>query len=159
MEAGDSNGTLSFIGRSDTPLFLGRTEPLATNATSFSFFKICRSIDEGERCVAYDVKYLPYTKGQPMIEQEINYFVPFPDIVSRMVPTFLFYTELEITAVLAPKEVAPILGCSETEPLLLLRRRFMDQDRLCIGYGERYQRQGAQSGTITARSGYQTQPG
>ena len=121
--------------------------------------KICRSIDEGERCVAYDVKYLPYTKGQPMIEQEINYFVPFPDIVSRMVPTFLFYTELEITAVLAPKEVASILGCSETEPLLLLRRRFMDQDRHCIGYGERYQRQGAQSGTITARSGYQTQSG
>ena len=67
--------------------------------------------------------------------------------------------ELEITAVLAPKEVAPILGCSETEPLLLLRRRFMDQDRHCIGYGERYQRQGAQSGTITARSGYQTQSG
>ena len=119
--------------------------------------KICRSIDVDGRCVAYDVKFLPYTKGQPMIEQELNYFVPFPDIVSRMVPTFLFYTELEITAVLAPKEVAPILNCAENEPLLLLRRRFMDQNRHCIGYGERYQRQGAESGKITAHSGYQTQ--
>ena len=113
----------------------------------------------GDRCVAYDIKYLPYTKGLPMIEQEISYFVPFPDIVSRMVPTFLFYTELEVTAILAPKEVAPILGCAETEPVLLLRRRFMDQDRHCIGYGERYQRQGVESGKLTAHSGYPTKHG
>ena len=93
-----------------------------------------------------------------MIEQELSYFVPFPDIVSRMVPTFLFYTELEISAVLPPKEVAQILGCSDTEPVLLLRRRFMDQDRCCIGYGERYQLQGATFGKLTASSGYRTQP-
>ena len=121
--------------------------------------RICRSIDQDGACCAFDIKYLPYTRGKPMIEQELNYFVPFPDIVSKIVPTFLFYTELEISAVLPPKEVAQVLGCSETEPVLLLRRWFMDQDRHCIGYGERYQQQGTTFGKLTAHSGYQVQRG
>ena len=43
MEAGEVKGTLSAMGRSDTPLFRGSTEPLATKDTSFSSFRICRS--------------------------------------------------------------------------------------------------------------------
>lgn len=119
--------------------------------------KICRSIDQGDLCVACDIKYLPYEKGTPLLEQELNYFVPFPDIVAQIVPTFLFYTELEISAVSAPQDIAQVLGCAPGDPLLLLQRRFMNQEHRCIGYGARYQRQCFGHGSLTAHSGYHIQ--
>ena len=42
MDAGDWKGTLSAMGKSETPLFLGSTEPLATKATSFSSLRMRR---------------------------------------------------------------------------------------------------------------------
>ncbi len=116
--------------------------------------EICRNIEDNGQCTAYDVKYLPYTRGKPMIEQEINYFVPFPDIVSLLVPTFLFYTRLELSAQFPPADAASVLGCSVDEPVLVLCRYFMDQNDRCIGYGRRYQSQHGGKGKLLAFSGY-----
>ena len=55
--------------------------------------KICRGEDTDGRRTALDFKYLPYAKGKPMLEQELNYFVPFPDIVAQIVPPFLFFMD------------------------------------------------------------------
>lgn len=114
--------------------------------------EICRLISEDSARVAYDIKYLPYVKGNPMIEQEINYFVPFPDIVSRIVPTFFFYTRMEIEAALPPEKVARRLGCAPTDPVLVITRYFMDQNEACIGYGRRYLRKDHEK--LVAFSGY-----
>jgi len=121
--------------------------------------KICRGEDTDGRRTALDFKYLPYAKGKPMLEQELNYFVPFPDIVAQIVPPFLFYTRLEIHAVLPPKPVAELLNCPETVPVLLLERFFMDQNDSCIAYGRRYQLQSEDAPSLTALSGYPTRYG
>ena len=114
--------------------------------------EICRLISEDSGRVAYDMKYLPYIKGNPLIEQEINFFVPFPDIVSRMVPTFFFYTRMEIEAALPPEQVAFRLGCVPADPVLVISRYFMDQKDACIGYGRRYLRKDHEK--LVAYSGY-----
>ena len=42
MDTGDRKGTASFIGREETPDFLGRTAPFATNATRPCSFRASR---------------------------------------------------------------------------------------------------------------------
>ncbi len=114
--------------------------------------EISRSIKNKGTAVAYDVKYLPYTKGTPLIEKEINYSV-FPDIIAAKAPPFAFYTKMEIGAELPTERVANALHCGNSEPMLVIFRYFIDHNDQCIGYGKKYLR--SEYGRLVARSGYQ----
>ncbi|WP_155310357.1 GntR family transcriptional regulator [Desulfosarcina ovata] len=97
--------------------------------------KICRVIKQDKQPLAFDVKYLPYDKGTPIIETELNYAV-FPEIAAAKSAPFAFYTKMEITAELPDDETANILRCEKKVPLLVVTRRFIDQSGKCIGYGK-----------------------
>ena len=47
--------------------------------------------------VGLEIKYLPYDKGIPSIENEINYAV-FPEAANAKTDSFSYYTQLEISA-------------------------------------------------------------
>ncbi len=59
--------------------------------------EICRILLQGDWPIAYDIKYLPYEKGFPLIEAEIKYAV-FPEIAETKTAPFAFYTEMMIQA-------------------------------------------------------------
>ena len=99
--------------------------------------------------VAYDEKYLPYNKGEPLLEAEIKYAL-FPEIINS--PPFAFYTKMEIGSERAGKNIGKILECDENESLLVLYRHVIGQDAKHLGYGKKYLTQ--KWGKLEATSGY-----
>lgn len=111
--------------------------------------EISRLVMKNDLPVAYDLKYLPYDKGHPTIEREIQYAV-FPEIVASKTTPFAFYTTLSLTAENAREPVARELNCPVGVPLLVMRRFIISRDSF-LGYGIRYMTDGF--GPITGRSG------
>lgn len=113
--------------------------------------KISRIILTGGRPVAYDVKFMPYDRGTPLIEAEIQYAV-FPEIAAAKTAPFAFYTEMDICAELPRPEVQKALKCGENSPLLVARRLLIGQNHKKIGYGTKYML--PEYGSLRATSGY-----
>ena len=86
-----------------------------------------------------EYKYMPYEKGSPSIEEEINYAV-FPDPAIEKSYSFNYYTEVEVQAATARGEVLSLLRCEEHEPLLQISRLFITQDDQYIAYSKQYLR-------------------
>lgn len=89
--------------------------------------------------VAYDVKYVPYERSVPMVENEMRFAISTVPDLSGVEP-FDYYTTIEVSAVGAPARVAKALGCPEQTPLLLVERVFVRQDGKKIGYSMQYSR-------------------
>lgn len=104
-----------------------------------------------EQQFGLEVKYLPYAKGLPSIESEINFAV-FPDAADAKAASFSYYTQLNIQAVNAPDELLSLLGCRKEEPLLLISRIQITQSGTHIGYSKQYLR--APYGQLGGVSGY-----
>lgn len=113
--------------------------------------EICRVIKKGIKPVSYDIKYIPYDKGTPIIEEEIHYAV-FPKIAAAKSAPFAFHTNLEITAELPSETIAKLLSCSIDTPLLVVYRTFIGQEGNRIGYGKKYMIK--EYGSLKATSGY-----
>ena len=111
--------------------------------------KISRIITMHDDPVAYDEKYLPYNKGEPVIEAEIKYAV-FPVLVKS--PPFAFYTRMEIGSVNADKPLCGILKCEENESLMVMYRYCIGQDGTRLGYGKKYLTK--KWGRLDATAGY-----
>lgn len=118
---------------------------------SLRVIEISRIIKKEGKPIAYDMKYLHYEKGTPLIENEINYSV-FPEIIAAKAAPFAFYTQMEIGAELPGRQAAEALGCKESEPVLVIYRYFIDHSNHCIGYGKKYMNYSY--GRIHAKSGY-----
>lgn len=88
---------------------------------------------------AYDVKYVPYERAVPMVENEMRFAVSTVPDLSGVEP-FDYYTTIEVSAVGAPAKVAKVLGCAPDTPLLLVERLFVRQDGKKIGYSMQYSR-------------------
>ena len=101
--------------------------------------------------VGLEIKYLPYDKGIPSIENEINYAV-FPEAANAKTDSFSYYTQLEISAVSPVPDLLPLLECKKNEPLLLISRIFITQDGKRIGFSKEYLRQ--PYGSLSGYSGY-----
>lgn len=99
--------------------------------------EIVKTISIGAVIVAYDLKYLPYDKGQPLIEAELQYAV-FPQIAAAKTAPFAFSTKMEITAESANQELATTLKCEVGTALLVVKRYLSDKDCEIIGYGKQY---------------------
>lgn len=113
--------------------------------------EISRVIKKEGKPIAYDIKYLPYEKGTPLIENEINYSV-FPEIIAAKAAPFAFFTQMEIGAELPGRQAADALRCRMEEPMLVIYRYFIDHSDHCIGYGKKYMNHAY--GRVHARSGY-----
>jgi Transcriptional regulators len=113
--------------------------------------KISRIILRSDDPIAYDVKYLPYDKGTPIIEAEIKYAV-FPEIATKKAAPFGFFTRMQIGVETASAEVKRALHCSDNEPLLVVTRYIIGANKQKIGYGKKYMR--SSYGQLEAYSGY-----
>lgn len=92
---------------------------------------------DGDQFLGIRIKYVPYDKGYPSIEDEINFAV-FPDAASAKHSSFSYYTQLRIQAVVAPDEIIPLINCEKNEPLMLISGIDISQTGSRIGYSKRY---------------------
>jgi len=87
-----------------------------------------------EEPIAYDVKYLPYDKGRPNLEDEIGY-ATFPEIASTHSPLFSVKKELRIWPEISDEESNKLLGLKEQHPLLVIEQKCIDNNGKPIVWG------------------------
>ncbi|MBK5244355.1 MAG: GntR family transcriptional regulator [Eubacteriaceae bacterium] len=86
---------------------------------------------------AYDIKYIPYYRGIPIVEKEIRY-ATFPEMVAKKNSIFAMTKKLKIRAVAAKGEVSRILDVLDGEPLLVVEQKLLDEKDHPIGWGLMY---------------------
>lgn len=86
---------------------------------------------------AYDIKYIPYYRGIPIVEKEIRY-ATFPEMVAKKNSIFAMTKKLKIKAIAAKGEVSRILDVMEGEPLLVVEQKLLDEKDHPIGWGMMY---------------------
>lgn len=84
--------------------------------------------------IAYDIKYLPYDKGQPIIEEEIGY-ATFPEIVTNQFSLFSVKKELKIWPEISNEESNKLLRLKEAHPLLVIEQKCINNDGKPIVWG------------------------
>ena len=103
------------------------------------------------KAVTCDEKYIPYRRGEPVVEKEINY-VEFPDMFAERFPPVSMWVRLEVATSAAPRDVARLLGYAEGQTLMVVRRYIYSGNAECVGYTKRWV--GMDYGPIVAKSGY-----
>lgn len=93
---------------------------------------------EGEP-VAYDVKYLPYCKGMPIVEKEIQY-ATFPEMVAKKMSLFAIRKELIIYTQMPDEEIKKYLNIYSDLPLMVVEQKLYDREERPIGLGITYYR-------------------
>lgn len=86
---------------------------------------------------AYDIKYIPYYRGIPIVEKEIRY-ATFPEMVAKKNSIFAMTKKLKIRAIAAKGEVSHILDVLDGEPLLVVEQKLLDEKDHPIGWGLMY---------------------
>ncbi|MDD3314530.1 MAG: GntR family transcriptional regulator [Syntrophaceticus sp.] len=90
-----------------------------------------------EQLAAYDIKYMPYIKGKPLIEKEIQY-IPFTKMVAKHGELFSVKNEVTILAAAADQEVASMLATPPGSPLLVIEQKLLSAEQKPIGWGKTY---------------------
>ncbi|ATW27183.1 GntR family transcriptional regulator [Candidatus Formimonas warabiya] len=98
---------------------------------------ILRLVYSNEEPIAYDVKYLPYDRGKPIVEKEIQY-ATFPDMVAKKSSPFAIKKELSIFTEPSKPKINKMLRLKESEPLLVVEQSLYDQEDQPIGWGKTY---------------------
>ena len=114
--------------------------------------EVSRIIKRRGAPVALDLKYIPYEKGLPTLESEMDYAV-LPEIAAAKTSAFAFSTTMQIAAELASPTVVGLLGCPPDVPLLTVYRWLTDQQARRVGYGVKYML--PEYGRLEAKSGYE----
>lgn len=102
---------------------------------------------------AYDEKFFPYVKGEPLIERELHY-AEFPDVFTDQYVPRKIWTNMEIRTGEAPDAVCTALGCPQGETLLLVRRTVLADENTPIGFGRRWY--APDFGVLTAVSNFRS---
>lgn len=87
--------------------------------------------------VAYDIKYLLYYKGMPIVEKEIER-ATFPEMVSGSMSAFALKKELTISAQMPDEEVKRYLNIYDELALLVVEQRIYNDENKPIGVGVTY---------------------
>ncbi|MBS4024475.1 MAG: GntR family transcriptional regulator [Clostridia bacterium] len=87
--------------------------------------------------VAYDVKYLKYQKGMPIVEKEIEHAV-FPEMFSKEMPISALKKELLIYAQAPDEDIKRLLKIYDELPLLVVEQKIYNPDDKPIGLGTTY---------------------
>lgn len=123
-------------------------------SSQWPVIKISKTLMLHNQPVAFDLKYLPYDKGTPIVEAEMHYAV-FPEIAAEKTAPFAFYTKMRIGAEQGTDEICQALRCKKEEPLLVIHRYLIDKDERRIGFGKKYLLKGY--GFLEAVSGYRAE--
>ncbi|AET67693.1 transcriptional regulator [Desulfosporosinus orientis DSM 765] len=87
--------------------------------------------------IAYDIKYLLYSKGMPIVEKEIEQ-ATFPEIISGSMSAFSLKKELTIYAQIPDKEIKNHLNIYDELALLVVEQKIYNEDNkpmgLCVTY-------------------------
>ncbi|WP_373482073.1 GntR family transcriptional regulator [Acetobacterium sp.] len=86
---------------------------------------------------AFDIKYIPYYRGIPIVEKEIRY-ATFPEMVAKKNSIFAMTKKLKIRAMAAKGEVSQVLDIMEGDPVLVVEQKLMDEKDHPIGWGMMY---------------------
>lgn len=89
--------------------------------------------------VAYDVKYLLYHRGMPIVEKEIQH-ATFSEMVSKATPIFALKKELTIYAQLPDEDMKHYLNIYDELPLLVVEQKLYSKDNKPMGLGITYYR-------------------
>lgn len=84
--------------------------------------------------IAYDVKYLPYYRGIPIVEKEIRY-ATFPEMVSKNTSLFAIRKELVISAQMPDKEIREYLNIHHELPLMVVEQKLYNKENKPMGFG------------------------
>jgi GntR family transcriptional regulator len=87
--------------------------------------------------VAYDVKYLLYQKGMPVVEKEIEQ-ATFPEMMSKSIPLFALKKEIVIYAKQPDEEIKRYLNIYDELPLLVVEQKLYNKDDRPVGLGTTY---------------------
>lgn len=95
--------------------------------------------NEGEP-IAYDIKYLPYVKGMPIVEKEIEQ-ATLPEMMSKDISPFSIHRHISIYAQLASdtiKQQLLVKDCQEPLAILVVEQKLLGIDKKPIGFGITY---------------------
>ena len=84
--------------------------------------------------VAYDVKYLLYNKGMPIVEEEIEK-ATFQEMVSSNIPIFALKKRLNISAQIPNEEIKRYLNIYDELALLVVEQKLYNNENKPIGIG------------------------
>ncbi|NTW72130.1 MAG: GntR family transcriptional regulator [Eubacteriaceae bacterium] len=93
-------------------------------------------INDGDP-VAYDIKYIPYYRGMPIVEKEIHY-ATFPEIVAKKKSLFAINKELKIRVQRPDAEIKAVLNIEDTDPVMAIEQKLLDENSKPIGWGVTY---------------------
>ncbi|MCL6477289.1 MAG: GntR family transcriptional regulator [Peptococcaceae bacterium] len=99
---------------------------------STKVFMIRRLINGKNGPAGIDVKYLPYLKGKPVLENEIEY-ADFPEIVARHTDVTIHKIEMKISAVPLLPEEAELLKTVAGHPALCVVQGIYAKDGKSLG--------------------------
>ncbi|OLN29479.1 GntR family transcriptional regulator [Desulfosporosinus metallidurans] len=84
--------------------------------------------------VAYDVKYLLYSKGMPIVEKEIEQ-ATFQEMVSNGTPIFALKKKISISAQIPNEEIKRYLNIYDELALLVVEQKLYNNENKPIGIG------------------------
>ncbi|MFZ7121210.1 MAG: GntR family transcriptional regulator [Eubacteriaceae bacterium] len=87
--------------------------------------------------IAYDMKYIPYYRGMPIVEKEIHYST-FPEIVAKKKSLFAINKELKIKVEKPSSEIIENLQIDKYEPVMVIEQKLLDELNKPIGWGITY---------------------
>ena len=87
--------------------------------------------------VAYDVKYLLYHRGMPIVEKEIQY-ATFPEMISKSTPLFAINKEILIYAQVPDEEMKRYLNVYNDLALLVVEQKMFNKENKPMGLGITY---------------------
>jgi GntR family transcriptional regulator len=70
----------------------------------------------------------------PIVEKEIHY-ATFPEIVAKKKSLFAIHKELKIKVQKPDEEIREMLNIDETEPVMVIEQRLLDEGNKPIGWG------------------------
>jgi GntR family transcriptional regulator len=100
-----------------------------------SFVKIRWLLYVDKEPAAYDIKYLPYEKGKPIIEKEIRY-ATFPEMVAKHQSLFSIKKTLRISVPVVSREISNLLKLDTGESVLMIEQKIFSEQGKLIGYGQ-----------------------
>ena len=84
--------------------------------------------------VAYDIKYLPYYKGMPIVEKEIEHST-FPEMMAKGMPLFALKKKLTIYAQIPDEAIKRYLNIYDELALLVVEQKLYDNENKPMGLG------------------------
>lgn len=96
---------------------------------------ILRILHSASEPVAYDVKYIPYEKGKPLVEEELHY-ATFPEIVEKKASLFSVKKELSFWSESASSDAQDYLGLDAQHPVTNIEQLCINSDGKPIIWGK-----------------------